>query len=91
MWDRCVGEEAIVEEGSFECEVDEGVEEVPDEENAELDSRRGMEEAERSSVCYDEDREGCEEGEDGCTVDYQGGGGRLDIHVRELAVCAETR
>ena len=32
---RGVGEEAVVEEGAFEEEVDEGVEEVPDVDNAE--------------------------------------------------------
>ncbi len=55
--------------------MDQRVEEVPDKEDAELGSCRGMEDAERNSVRRDEDREGCEEGEDGCTIDYQGGRG----------------
>ena len=64
---------------------------MPDEEDAELGGRRGMEDAERSSVCDYEDREGCEEGEDGCTVDYQGGGGYPGLHVHGLVVCPEFR
>lgn len=63
--------------------MDQGVEKVPDEEDAELGWCKTMEDAERSSVCCDEDREGCEEGENGCTVDYQGGGRRLGLHVHE--------
>lgn len=34
--DEGVGEEAVVEEGAFEEEVGEGVEEVPDEDDAEF-------------------------------------------------------
>lgn len=84
MWDGYVGEEAIIEEGTFKGKVDQGVEEVPDEEDAEFGSRRDMEDAERSSICCDEDREGCKEGEDGCLIDYQGARRRLGLHVREL-------
>lgn len=45
MWDRCVREEAIVEEGTFQDKVDEGVEGVPDEDYAELSRCGDMEEA----------------------------------------------
>ena len=84
MRDRCVGEETIVEEGTFESEVDQGVEEVPDKEDAKLGSCRGMKDAEGNSVCCDEDREGCEEREDGHTIDDQGGGRALGLHARHF-------
>ena len=49
----CVREEAIVEERSFEDEVDEGVEEVPDEDYTEFGCCRGVEEAQGGDVgCY---------------------------------------
>ena len=79
----------MVEERTFEGEVDQGIEEVPDEENAKLGSCGGMEDAERSSVRCDKDGEGCKEGEDGFTVDYQGGRGRYGLHVGELVVWPE--
>ena len=43
MGDRGIGEEAVVEEGAFEEEVREGIEEVPDEDNAELSGCGGVE------------------------------------------------
>ena len=66
--------------------MDQGVEEVPDEKDAELGRCRGMEDAEGGGICCDEDRKGCEEGEDGCTINHQGGRSRLSFHVRDLVV-----
>ena len=43
MYICLVGEEAVVEEGTFKNEVDQGVEEVPDEEDPDLGGCRGME------------------------------------------------
>lgn len=62
---------------------------MPKEEDAELGSCRGVEDTERNGVRRDEDREGCGEGEDGCTIDYQGGGGRLSLHVCRSLVWSE--
>lgn len=43
--------EIIVQEGSFEDEVDEGVEGVPDEENAETSWGGGREDSKRENEC----------------------------------------
>ena len=53
--DGGVGEEAVVEEGAFEEEVDQRVEEVPDVEGAEGWGGGAMEESERGEVGDEEE------------------------------------
>lgn len=74
--DSGVGEEAVVEEGAFETEVDQGVESVPDEEDAEFGGCAGGKEAEGEDVGGEEEQEGGEEREDRGAVDYENGDGR---------------
>ena len=60
-----VAEEAIVEEGAFEDEVDEGVKEVPDVEDTQFGAGGSGEEADGGKVGGKENDKGCKEGENG--------------------------
>ena len=84
--DGGVGEEAVVEEGAFEEEVGECVEEVPDEDDTELGCCGGVKEGEGGDVSGYQESEGCEEGEDGCLVDYEWGGWGLSGHCWVLGI-----
>lgn len=73
--DGGVGEEAVVEEGAFEEEVNQRVEKVPDVEGAEGRGGGMGEEAEGGEVGDEEEREGGEQGGDGCLVNHGTGRG----------------
>lgn len=60
-----VGEETVVEEGAFEQEVDQEVEDVPDVQGAQFARGGGGEEALGEGGGEEEEEEGGEEGEEG--------------------------
>ena len=78
MGDRGISEEAIVEERSFEDEVDEGVKKVPYEQDAKLGRCRGVQEADRGKICDYEEGESCEKTTDGIAVNHKSG---LSFHI----------
>jgi len=71
--DGDVGEEAIVEEGAFETEVDQCVKSVPDEQDAEFGGCAGGEETEGEDVGGDEEEEGGKKGKDCGAINYERG------------------
>ncbi len=72
--DSGVREEAVVEEGAFEAEVDQGVEGMPDEEDAEFGGCAAWEQTQGDDVGGEEEEERGEEGEDCGAVNYERGG-----------------
>lgn len=68
------GEEAVVQEGAFEDQVDEEVEGVPDEEDSQAQGRVGGEGAPGELVGDEEEGDDGEEGDGCCLADGWWGG-----------------
>lgn len=75
--DGDVGEEAVIQKGTFEQEMDKGVEEMPDEDDAELGGRGGVEEMYGCEVRREKKSKGCEKTSNSATIDHKC---RLGIH-----------
>lgn len=76
--DESVGGEAVVKERTFEEEMDEGVEEVPNEDNAELGGRGGVKEAYGGEVGGKEKGKSCEKAPNSANIDHKG---RMGFHL----------